>query len=65
MQRISEKRLRKGSEFPGAHMARKKQNALSSRLRRREILKTVQQHGALDATFCVARKAGEFRAHPS
>ena len=65
MERISEERLREGSQLPGAHMPGEKQNSLALRLRRREILKAVEQHGALDVVFRVARKAGEFRRHPS
>lgn len=65
MQRVSEKRLREGSQFPGAHVPGEEKHSLALRLRRREILESVEQHNSLDIVFGVSGELGEFRSHPS
>src|SRR6266404_1439304 len=65
MERISKKGLRKGRQFPGAHVSSKEEDSFTARLRRREILESIQQHEALDIVFGMARKARKLRAHPA
>src|SRR5258706_15316166 len=51
MERIAKKSLREGRQFPGAHVSGKEEDSFTARLRRREILESVQQHEALDILF--------------
>src|ERR1700687_1147776 len=65
MERVTKQGLGEGREFPCAHVSRQEQDSFAARLGCGKILKSVEQHEALDILFRVARKMGELRAHPA
>src|SRR3979490_1485403 len=65
MERVAKQCLGEGREFPRAHVPGQEENSLTARLCRCEILKSIEQHEALDILFREARKMGELRSHPA
>jgi len=65
MQRITKQGLCIRRQFPRAHVSGEEQNSFAARLRRGEILKTIEQHDALDILLRISREVRKFRAHPA
>ena len=65
VQRIAVKSLRKGGEFPCAHMSSEKEHAFASASGGFEIFVAIKNNNALYIGACVFWKLRKFACHPT